>query len=104
MQTKLLREAGIREPETGCRKLSILWARAVAGSVMPRHHVLGTRENEYIRFFSIEIARQIHAGLARDGDSKEKFQPRPKSPLSVPASYDSESWGPTPEQPGLVAR
>src|SRR2546421_11904006 len=34
---------------------------------------------------------------------KERFQPRPKGPLPAPESYESESCGPKPERPGLVA-
>jgi hypothetical protein len=31
------------------------------------------------------------------------LQPNPNGPLPAPESYDSESWGPKPERPGLVA-
>src|SRR6266702_5962875 len=34
---------------------------------------------------------------------RERFQPRPKGPLPAPESYESESCGPKPERPGLVA-
>src|SRR5438094_4088381 len=33
----------------------------------------------------------------------ERLHPKPKGPLPEPESYDSESWGPKPDRPGLVA-
>src|SRR5437762_14188659 len=33
----------------------------------------------------------------------ERCQPTPKGPLPPPESYESESCGPRPERPGLVA-
>src|SRR5262249_30368441 len=33
----------------------------------------------------------------------ERLQPKPNGPLPAPESYESESCGPKPERPGLVA-
>src|SRR5258708_14995869 len=37
-------------------------------------------------------------------EGSERRQPRPNGPLPAPESYASESCGPKPERPGLIAR
>src|SRR4249920_4210989 len=36
-------------------------------------------------------------------DGSERLQPKPNGPLPAPESYESDSCGPKPERPGLVA-
>ena len=36
-------------------------------------------------------------------EGSERLQPKPNGPLPAPESYESESCGPKPERPGLVA-
>src|SRR5438874_7184010 len=36
-------------------------------------------------------------------DGRDRLQPKPNGPLPAPESYESESCGPKPERPGLVA-
>src|SRR5438067_515085 len=36
-------------------------------------------------------------------DGSERLQPKPKGPFPAPESYESESCGPNPDRPGLVA-
>src|SRR6266699_3694043 len=78
-----------------------------SSNLLPSAWRTGTRSSAPERMYTSDSSASRYCGsplsVLRVIAGRERFQPRPKGPLPAPESYESESCGPKPERPGLVA-
>ena len=70
---------------------------------MHRHQVLGAGQHEHVRLVGVVVARQAFVGLAADlGQARATSRSR-TGRCPHPSRSSSDSCGPKPDRPGLVA-
>ena len=86
---------------------TVLGGRTSLTHCVPCRTRVGTRSSAPDRMKTSESALSRYWGrplsVLRVIEGRERLQPNPNGPLPAPESYDSESCGPKPERPGLVA-
>src|SRR6266699_6980111 len=79
-----------------------------SSNLLPSAWRTGTRSSAPERMYTSDSSASQYCGsplsVLRVMAGMERAHPKPKGPLPEPESYESESCGPKPERPGLVAR
>ena len=101
-------DAGEQPLDTGAIAVNReAWRGAVIGKprtvrLENRYQVFGAGQDVDVRLLRVAYwGRPL--SVLRVMAGRERLQPKPKGPLPAPESYESESCGPKPERPGLVA-